>query len=193
MESKREIVVFSGDERLLASEVERVVLSITALLSLCLRIWLLFLHFVEKGAQAVLLLRWRAHLAHAAHGLLHRLQAVPSLELLAAIHHHWVHHATRHPHDTRHPSRLLALPLHHHLLEHAHHAVHLLLHLLHLQWILLHASLKTHLLHSLLHHRHLLLHHHHLLAVLRLLGDLHSHSHAAKLDLRLHAWVLLSR
>lgn len=146
------VAVCGGDP----SKIKRVVLNalVVVLLRLRLRIWLLFLDFIEEGAQAVLLDR-RRHRCSSAHGAAH----------VAAHHHIWLLLILR-------LCLLLHVHLaatHHHVVHLHHHLLHLLLHLLHLVvalWLLLaRAALQAHLLHPLLHHLHLLLHHLHLVVL----------------------------
>ena len=136
------------------SEVKRVILAII-LLRLRLRIWLLFLDFVEERAQTVLLGRRR-------HG--HSLSHAWSCATELVTHHVWLLLLLGHPHCTTHLA-LASTGLQHHVVHLLHHHLHLLLHLLdHLGVLLLRLS-TSHLLHPLLHHLHLLLHHLNLLRV----------------------------
>ena len=146
--------------RVPSSEIKRVVLTIILLLRLRLRIWLLFLDFVEESAQAVLG-DGRRHLLRR-HALAHSTAWRATLIKLA-VHHVWLglllRHALAHHvgHGTSAHLALSSTGLHHHVHLH-HHLLHLLLHLLH-HWIVCTATaLQVHLLHALLHHLHLHLH-----------------------------------
>lgn len=144
---------------------------------------MLFLDFVEEGAQTVLLGRWRHR-----HSLSHTCWTCAT-ELLVVSHHAWLL-LLGHPHRTTHLA-LTGTGLHHHVVHLLHHHLHLLLHLLnHLGVLLLRLS-TSHLLHPLLHHLHLLLHHLDLLRIATLATHrLSAHLGNSSTLWHTHAWLL---